>query len=126
LSSIPLLKAGRLRSPVFFQPHRAPNFPDVPTTGEATGHSWHNGVWRGFDMIYLDSAGVVAFMKADDEDNGKAPKSLGLVKQAAVARMSGAISGAVPSCPGCRSAHPGYLLRVTHRLVAGERRITLR
>src|SRR5215207_2966396 len=67
---------------------------NVPTTGEATGHTWHNGVWRGFDMIYLDSAGVVAFMKADDEDNGKAPKSLGLTKQAAVARMSGAISGA--------------------------------
>jgi hypothetical protein len=65
-------------------------------------------------------AGVAAFTKAGDEDNGKALKSLGLVKQAAVARMSEAISGAVPSCPGCRSAHPGYLL------VAGERRITLR
>jgi tripartite-type tricarboxylate transporter receptor subunit TctC len=78
---------------VFFSPNRAPNFPDVPTTEEATGHKWHKGVWRGFaapkglpkeiatqyetaikkiwdsaefkefmnrrgfDMIYLDSAG---------------------------------------------------------------------
>jgi len=102
LSSIRLLRAGRIRSLVFL-PHRAPNFPDVPTTAEATGHTWHKGVWR-FDMIYLE------FMKAGGEDNGKALKSLGLAKQAAVARMSEAISGAVPSCPGCRSAHPGYLL----------------
>jgi tripartite-type tricarboxylate transporter receptor subunit TctC len=35
---------------------------------------------RGFDMIYLDSAGFAEFMKADDEDNGKALKSLGLAK----------------------------------------------
>jgi hypothetical protein len=55
LSSIRLLKAGRFRSLVFFSPHRAPNFPDVPTTAETTGHTWHKGVWRGFDMIYLDS-----------------------------------------------------------------------
>ena len=60
--------------------HRAPNFPDVPTTGEATGHKWHKGVWRGFEMIYLDSAGVAAVMNAGDEDNGKALKSLGLAK----------------------------------------------
>jgi tripartite-type tricarboxylate transporter receptor subunit TctC len=102
---------------VFFSPNRAPNFPDVPTTEEATGHKWHKGVWRGFaapkglrkeiatpyetaikkiwdsaefkefmnrrgfDMIYLDSAGFAEFMKADDEDNGKALKSLGLAKQ---------------------------------------------
>jgi tripartite-type tricarboxylate transporter receptor subunit TctC len=33
---------------VFFSPNRAPNFPDVPTTEEATGHKWHKGVWRGF------------------------------------------------------------------------------
>jgi hypothetical protein len=37
-------------------------------------------VWRGFDMIYLDSAGVAAVMNAGDEDNGKALKSLGLAK----------------------------------------------
>ncbi|MBR1122505.1 tripartite tricarboxylate transporter substrate binding protein [Bradyrhizobium lablabi] len=43
-----LLKAGRIRSLVFFSPKRAPNFPDVPTTEEATGHKWHKGVWRGF------------------------------------------------------------------------------
>lgn len=35
---------------------------------------------RGFDMIYLDAAKYGAFMKADDEDNGKALKSLGLAK----------------------------------------------
>ena len=35
---------------------------------------------RGFDMIYLDSAGFAEFMKADNEDNGKALKSLGLAK----------------------------------------------
>ena len=35
---------------------------------------------RGFDMIDLGSAGFAAFMKADDEDNGKALKSLGLAK----------------------------------------------
>jgi putative tricarboxylic transport membrane protein len=111
-----LLKAGRIRSLVFFSPNRAPNFPDVPTTEEATGHKWHKGVWRGFaapkglpkeiatqyetaikkiwdsaefkefmnrrgfDMIYLDSAGFAEFMKADNEDNGKALKSLGLAK----------------------------------------------
>jgi hypothetical protein len=69
LSSIRLIKAGRFRSLVFFSPHRAPNFPDVPTTAEATGHKWHKGAWRGFDMIYLDSAGVAAFMNAGDEDN---------------------------------------------------------
>jgi tripartite-type tricarboxylate transporter receptor subunit TctC len=43
-----LIKAGRIRSLVFFSPKRAPNFPDVPTTEEATGHKWHKGVWRGF------------------------------------------------------------------------------
>jgi putative tricarboxylic transport membrane protein len=43
-----LLKAGRIRSLVFFSPNRGPNFPDVPTTEEATGHKWHKGVWRGF------------------------------------------------------------------------------
>ena len=43
-----LIKAGRIRSLVFFSPRRAPNFPDVPTTEEATGHKWHKGVWRGF------------------------------------------------------------------------------
>ena len=111
-----LIKAGRVRSLVFFSPKRAPNFPDVPTTEEATGHKWHKGVWRGFaapkglpkeiatqyetaikkiwdsaefkefmnrrgfDMIYQDSAGFGEFMKADNEDNGKALKSLGLAK----------------------------------------------
>ena len=35
---------------------------------------------RGFDMIYLDSVGFAAFMAADNEDNGKALKSLGLAK----------------------------------------------
>src|SRR5690349_7850701 len=35
---------------------------------------------RGFDMIYLDAAKYGEFMKADDEDNGKALKSLGLAK----------------------------------------------
>lgn len=111
-----LIKAGRLRSLVFFSPTRAPNFPDVPTTEEATGHKWHKGVWRGFaapkgvpqeivaryetaikkiwdsqefkdfmnrrgfDMIYLDSARFGEFMKTDNEDNGKALKSLGLAK----------------------------------------------
>ena len=80
MSPTRLLKAGHIRSLVFFSPHRAPNFPDVPTTAETTGHTWHKGVWRGFDMIYLDSASVAAFMNADDEDNGKALKSLGLAK----------------------------------------------
>ncbi|MES2197192.1 MAG: tripartite tricarboxylate transporter substrate binding protein [Pseudomonadota bacterium] len=111
-----LIKAGRLRSLVFFSPKRAPNYPDVPTTDEATGHPWHKGVWRGFaapkglppeiakqyetaikkiwdsqefkdfmnrrgfDMIYKGSADYAAFMKADNEDNGKALKSLGLAK----------------------------------------------
>jgi len=35
---------------------------------------------RGFDMIYRDSADFAEFMKADNEDNGKALKSLGLAK----------------------------------------------
>ena len=35
---------------------------------------------RGFDMIYQDAAKYGEFMKADDEDNGKALKSLGLAK----------------------------------------------
>jgi hypothetical protein len=35
---------------------------------------------RGFDMIYLDSAKFAEFMKADNEDNGKALKSLGMAK----------------------------------------------
>ena len=35
---------------------------------------------RGFDMIYLDSAKFSEFMKADNKDNGKALKSLGLAK----------------------------------------------
>ena len=43
-----LIKAGRIRSLVFFSPKRAANFPDVPTTEEATGHKWFKGVWRGF------------------------------------------------------------------------------
>ena len=43
-----LIKAGRIRSLVFFSPNRAPNFPDVPTIEEATGHKFHKGVWRGF------------------------------------------------------------------------------
>ncbi|MET3838422.1 tripartite tricarboxylate transporter substrate binding protein [Bradyrhizobium sp. OAE829] len=111
-----LIKAGRIRSLAFFSPKRAPNFPDVPTTEEATGHKVHKGVWRGFaapkglppeiaktyeaaikkawdsdefkdfmtrrgfDMIYLDAARYGEFMKADDESNGKALKSLGLAK----------------------------------------------
>jgi tripartite-type tricarboxylate transporter receptor subunit TctC len=107
-----LIKAGRIRSLVFF----SPNYPDVPITEEATGRKWHKGVWRGFaapkglpkeiaaqyetairkiwdsaefkefmnrrgfDMIYLDSAKFGEFTKADNEDNGKALKSLGLAK----------------------------------------------
>ncbi|TKW77680.1 MAG: tripartite tricarboxylate transporter substrate binding protein, partial [Bradyrhizobium icense] len=43
-----LIKAGRVRSLVFFAPKRAANFPDVPTTDEALGQKWHKGVWRGF------------------------------------------------------------------------------
>jgi tripartite-type tricarboxylate transporter receptor subunit TctC len=35
---------------------------------------------RAFDMTYLDSADFAEFMKADNEDNGKALKSLGLAK----------------------------------------------
>ncbi len=35
---------------------------------------------RGFDLIYADSAKFAEFMKADDEDNGKTLKSLGLAK----------------------------------------------
>jgi hypothetical protein len=31
-------------------------------------------------IFYLDSAGFAEFMKADNEDNGKALKSLGLAK----------------------------------------------
>ncbi|MEH2608499.1 tripartite tricarboxylate transporter substrate-binding protein [Bradyrhizobium sp. AZCC 1693] len=41
-------QAGRIRSLVFFSRTRAPKFTDVPTTEEATGHKWHEGVWRGF------------------------------------------------------------------------------
>jgi hypothetical protein len=59
-------------------------------------------VWRGFDMIYLDSAGVAAFTKADDEDNGEALKSLGLAKQAAVARMSERYPGRCQVVPESR------------------------
>jgi tripartite-type tricarboxylate transporter receptor subunit TctC len=36
---------------------------------------------RGFDLIYADSAKFAEFMKADNEDNGKALKSLGLAKK---------------------------------------------
>jgi tripartite-type tricarboxylate transporter receptor subunit TctC len=111
-----LIKAGRVRSLVFFSPKRAANFPDVPTTDEALGQKWHKGVWRGFaapkclpkeiaaqyeaaikkawdsdefkefmtrrgfDMVWMDSAGYGDFMKADDADNGAALKSLGLAK----------------------------------------------
>jgi tripartite-type tricarboxylate transporter receptor subunit TctC len=32
---------------------------------------------RGFDMIYMEGAKFGEFMKADNEDNGKALKSLG-------------------------------------------------
>jgi hypothetical protein len=35
---------------------------------------------RGFDMVYLDSADLAEFMKADNEDNDKALKWLGLAK----------------------------------------------
>ena len=35
---------------------------------------------RGFDMIHLNSAGFAEFMKADNDDNGKALKSFGLAK----------------------------------------------
>jgi len=35
---------------------------------------------RGFDMIYLDLADFAEFVKADNEDNGKALKSFGLAK----------------------------------------------
>jgi tripartite-type tricarboxylate transporter receptor subunit TctC len=99
---------------VFFSPRGAPNFPDVPTTEEATGHKWHKGVWRSFaapkglpkeiaaqyqtaikkiwdseefkefmnrrGLTYLDSEKFGEFMKADNEDNDKALKSLGLAK----------------------------------------------
>ena len=79
MSSIRLLKAGRFRSLVFFSPTARRTFPTCRPP-EATGHKWHKGVWRGFDMTDLDSAGVAAVMNADDEDNGKALKSLGLAK----------------------------------------------
>ena len=80
----------------------------MPTTEEATGHKWHKGVWRGFAApkglpkeiaaqyetaikTVWDSAefkefmnrrgfGLAEFMKTDNEDNGKALKSLGLAK----------------------------------------------
>ncbi len=38
-----LIKAGRVRSLVFFSEKRAPNFPDVPTTEEATGSEMAQG-----------------------------------------------------------------------------------
>jgi tripartite-type tricarboxylate transporter receptor subunit TctC len=37
-------------------------------------------VKRGFDLAYLESAKFTEFMKVDNEDNGKALKSLGLAK----------------------------------------------
>jgi len=36
---------------------------------------------RGFDLLYADSAKFAEFMKADNEDNGKTLKSLGLAKK---------------------------------------------
>ena len=36
---------------------------------------------RGFDLIYMDSAKFAEFMKADNQDNGNALKSLGLAKK---------------------------------------------
>ena len=66
-----LIKAGRIRSLVFFSPKRAPNFPDVPTTEEATGHKWHKGVWRGFGDATQCETAIAKFLKADNKDHGK-------------------------------------------------------
>ena len=48
---------------------------------------------RGFDMIDLDSAGFAEFMKADDDDNGKAPKRARLCRR--VRQQPGAKWGCV-------------------------------
>jgi hypothetical protein len=68
--------------------HPQPRVPLTPPRAELSRRADHRRrpvtsgtrVWRGFDMIYLDSAGVAAVMNAGDEDNGKALKSLGLAK----------------------------------------------
>ena len=111
-----LIKAGRVRSLVFFYPsvrqislmcrHRGSGGPqactracgaalrrpgpaegDCPAVETAIKKVWDSeGVKefmnrRGFDMIYLDTAVASReFMKTDNEDNGKALKSLGLAK----------------------------------------------
>ena len=122
MSSMRLLKAGRIRSLVFFPP-TAPNFPEVPTTGEATGHK-HKGAWR-FDMIYLASAGVAAFMKAYDEDNtqgaevarageagGRSPDERSDIRGGAkLSRMSLRSSGLLACC--VRAADYAALIRPT-------------
>ena len=41
-------QGGAYPQPRVLLAQSAPNFPDVPTTEEATGHKWHKGVWRGF------------------------------------------------------------------------------
>jgi hypothetical protein len=44
------------------------------------GQVGHNNGRVALTIFYLDSAGFAEFMKADNEDNGKALKSLGLAK----------------------------------------------
>jgi hypothetical protein len=44
------------------------------------GQGGHNNERVALTIFYLDSAGFAGFMKADDEDNGKALRSLGLAK----------------------------------------------
>jgi hypothetical protein len=102
-------------------------------------------VWRGFDMTDLDSARVAAFTNADDEDNegaevarvgeagGRSPDERSDIRGGAkLSRMSLRSSGLLAGdevsrlASGSRECAPDDKLRVTHRLVAGERRITLR
>ena len=44
------------------------------------GQVGHNNETCRLKIFYPDSAGFAEFMKADNEDNGKALKSLGLAK----------------------------------------------
>jgi hypothetical protein len=44
------------------------------------GQVGHNNETSRADIFYLDSAGFAEFMTADNGDNGKALKSLGLAK----------------------------------------------
>ena len=48
--------------------------------GGGASAAWCSSRRSAPDMIYLDSAKFAEFMKADNEDNGAALKSLGLAK----------------------------------------------